>query len=138
MSEQMQKELLARLDALAQKMGVAGHALWEMYVRQSYVNGAEWLTGSIVAAVLFVVLLKKALKLDKELDDKFAADLKRYRAQTGPYHYERYPDVSSKGFFSVAGSFIPLVLSIWWLVFAVDYLANPSLQAFQAIVQAVK
>ena len=52
MNDQMQKELLARLDALAQKFGATGEHLWKILVRQALV---EVITDLACAAVFFAV-----------------------------------------------------------------------------------
>lgn len=54
----MNQELLARLDALAAKMGVASGMLWAAFVRQAYINLLMWVTFDIIFAVAAVLGLR--------------------------------------------------------------------------------
>jgi heme/copper-type cytochrome/quinol oxidase subunit 2 len=51
----LQKELLARLDALAAKLGVAASDLWAIYGRQAHLQLLENLVGAIISGVLTAI-----------------------------------------------------------------------------------
>jgi hypothetical protein len=66
MNEQLQKEIFTRLDAIAAKLGVAAAHLWEVLIRQGYIEG---LANIIVAIVLFFVVLVLGVKTSRVYQD---------------------------------------------------------------------
>jgi hypothetical protein len=57
MTPEMQKELLARLDALAAKLGVTADALWSLYLHQAHIEGIQDAIVAGVFGLLFVISL---------------------------------------------------------------------------------
>jgi hypothetical protein len=59
----LQKELLARLDALAAKLGVAASDLWAIYMRQAHIEGVQRVIGAVSFLLLTLGLTCLAIKL---------------------------------------------------------------------------
>ena len=71
MNEQLQKEIFAWLDALAAKLGVTANHLWEIVVRQQYIDGvaiAFLAVLLLVASCGGVLILRHARTLDRRAD----------------------------------------------------------------------
>lgn len=62
MNNEMQTQILQRIDGLAAKLGVAAQYLFALYVRQAKIDGYECLVGCVLAAVAFVVCALFAAK----------------------------------------------------------------------------
>ena len=72
MNDQTTQAILSRLDALAQKLGVAANALWAIYVRQGIVTGVEDAVFAALAATgsfsLFKFLVPFLVRRHNEAD----------------------------------------------------------------------
>lgn len=122
--EQFTKEMLARLDALASKLGVAAATIWGFYIRQAKMEGILHLVylACTLGAGLFclvvarrrVVLYKAESSRDKNVDRMIMATV----------------------LCIVAGVFI--VWSCYNLHEAVTALGNPGYYAFQTITEQLK
>lgn len=65
------QELLKRLDALGDKLGVAGAHLWSVLVRQAYIEGVTDLVVAGLVGIVFVVAFcigKKCVEIVNEGD----------------------------------------------------------------------
>jgi len=58
MSPEMQKELMARLDAVAAKMGVTASALWSVLVAQARIEGIKDSIWLLLSGVILVFVVK--------------------------------------------------------------------------------
>lgn len=75
MDEKLIAELLARLDVMTAKLGVAGEALWHIFVRQAVISA--WVDVAVCALIFiawwpFIKLVKRAVKIENE-DGKVAS-----------------------------------------------------------------
>lgn len=112
MNEQMQHEILSRLDALAAKLGVAAQNLFQLYVRQTKIDGIECVVGFLVLGVGSYFCGRAAYLRSKDDSD----------------------DAGSMGFWCV----LLVVGSIPCLVGAIDLLGNPNLWAFKSLLDTIK
>ena len=74
MSEQMQKELLARIDLLAAKFATTGSHLWEVMVKQQIINGwvgVFWAALFLIATVVAVRWCLRKLSKGDYYGDSF-------------------------------------------------------------------
>jgi hypothetical protein len=114
----MLNALLARLDALGAKIGQAGTAIWQMYLRQQKIGGLELLV------MAFVFLLSSIFVYCNK--NKLASYC----------HYEdnrRYANV-----FFIILSIGLLVGTFACLINAADFLFNPGYWAFQDLIHTVQ
>jgi hypothetical protein len=117
MNDEMQKQILARIDLLAQKLGLAANQIWEMFLRQSYINGIE---NAVLATILFVIAIF-----------------------LGMFGVKLYKNADTDG--EIAGAcaifFIVMIVccvAINCTVDSIDYLVNPQLKAFEAIYNCLR
>jgi tellurite resistance protein TehA-like permease len=118
MNQQILDALLARLDALGAKLGQAGTAIWQMYVRQSKINGLELIFGAVICllcALFFFLNTNKWTSNCLDENDELPAKITLY---------------------GVSAFF--LVIFCMCLINAADYLFNPGYWAFQDLIQTVK
>lgn len=69
MNPELQKELLARLDAIAQKLGIASASIWSYLIRQQSIDGTFYLAGAL-ACLIVIVLAWRAISRFEETDDR--------------------------------------------------------------------
>jgi hypothetical protein len=122
MTPDMQKELLARLDALAAKLGVTADALWQIYLSQAHIEGIQNIISGSIALGISIGLSVFGYKLIKKgLEDN-------------------YDDFE----FLCGGSIVCVVsLLVFFGAVAFGYsayteLANPGFWAFCALAGAIK
>jgi hypothetical protein len=79
--EEVKDEILKRLDALSEKLGQTGGHLWEVLVRQAYIDAWSALVFALLIAAFLVSFLVAGVKLvragSKDYDDewKFAVGI---------------------------------------------------------------
>lgn len=118
--EKFTQEMLARLDALAAKLGVAASAIWNFYIRQARIEGLLYLVylACTLGCCVFCVFLAKrrvsAFKRDRNIDHIGCA----------------------VPLFLVASGF--LAWSCFNLHESITALGNPGYFAFQAIIDQLK
>lgn len=128
MNEQLQQQLLQRLDALAQKLGIAATAIWNMYVQQARIDGLECVVFSVlsfVATGILSVIAKRryARPLVAPIKDEFDV-----------VHTDTHDDAS----WIAVCAFLCLIPAFICGCNAIDLLLNPQLVAFQRILEALK
>ena len=84
----MNDEVLARIDALAAKLGVVGEHLWGVLVRQAYIEGAGALFGAVVFALVAGGVLRAAFRAKAAHNP----NVKRYGEPVGPWKWEDHPE----------------------------------------------
>ena len=107
------KEVLARIDVLAAKLGVAANLLFSLYVRQAYIDGFETAFLALVFAVSMYFLERTAFKHREQLGD---------------------PEFVMP----CLGAVILFVLFMFSATDAADHLLNPQLAAFKDIMSTIK
>ena len=118
MNEEMQRQLLARLDAIAAKLGVGADALWHVIIREVWIEGIEyvaWTIGLFIAAFVFVRYVRKSLEWAK--DEEVCYFL--------------------VGLFALASAGCTLA-ACFFASDAIEHLLNPKFQALQYILSALK
>ena len=114
MNEQMMQEVLARIDALAAKFGIAAEYLWDVFMRQQVVvNGWMQFGVGVVFAVLFVCsIIATSRGVFGEWDDDH---------------------VTVEGIFTIIG-YATIFPALILLNDGVCHLLNPAYYAFKAII----
>lgn len=112
MNEQMQQQMMARLDAIAQKLGVAANVLWQATIRQQIVNGWECVLGAAIFGLAVLIGIHWLVKNWKEL--------------------------AEEAFWPALGVLVCVVIFLFFTFNAIDFLANPTYWAFRDILEAVK
>ena len=73
MNEQMQQELLNRLDALAAKLGTTAEHLWGVLIYQARIDALVSAIGFVVFGLITMFLYKVVRNADDEIDRIFPA-----------------------------------------------------------------
>lgn len=123
----MNEEVLVRIDALAAKLGVAAGHLWEILIRQAYVNLAMVALYGIVLGVLFTLAYRARQKEVLKRQAKQAEQESRYHY---PVEKSDLQDLLT-GVLWVGTGFLCI-----WMMFMVDaigYALNPEMFAFKEI-----
>lgn len=61
---QIDPELLKRLDALTDKLGVGAHQAWQIFIRQAHIEALSWVPWLILWIVAIFVFVWGSKKLD--------------------------------------------------------------------------
>ena len=123
------QELLERLDALSQKVGVGIEHMWEVLVRQAYVD-------AVTSSLLFLgcLLLWGAVYAKRAAIDKWVQD--------GAIEYKHisnsYPRLFPVGIALAALGVATLLLFIWAANAVPVALLNPEYHALEKIMDMVK
>lgn len=116
MNDEMQKQILTRLDALTSKLGTGVTQLYSLYLRQVYINGLEELVvASISGYLTFKIIRYFRQEFDKE---DFDVDLRK------------------TGFcilYVITGA-----VSLFYFIAALDCFSNPKLAAFELLIDKIK
>lgn len=115
----MEKELLQRLDLLAEKLGVASGHLWEILAKQAKI---EFFTD---AAALLVVCL-------------VAFFCTKHRSHISKWVQDGYDGREAIAFFSAAIFIIIFVLAVAGAITSSGYLFNPEYFALKQILEIAK
>jgi len=113
----MQKELLTRLDVIGAKLGVAANQLWALFVRQSYIDGLEYLVLFAIALCLSPWVMRNAKSLSSR-------DMGYSENVAGPLMWTTYAGL--------------LIFAAIMACSACDSLVNPQLAAFKCLMASVK
>lgn len=118
----LSEELLKRLDLVAGKMGQAGSYLWQLAVRQAYIEGVK----AVLAVIFCAVLLRTAYVL-----------IPRFYAKGVEQDWdEAMPLVGV--ILSCGVAFIAAIVLIVNTHIAVDALGNPQFFALRLLLEQVK
>jgi chromate transport protein ChrA len=110
------------IDALAEKLNVASAALWEILIRQMYVDGFLNLASMVIFGVVGLVSYKYFKKgLGMKSTNNYDMDAK-----------------AATIIFSVVGMIVAFVIVILCGINGVQYIANPEYWAIQALIEAVR
>lgn len=114
------QEIFKRLDAMAEKLGVAAQYLWGVVVKQAYVEGITDLIVTVVLAIAATIAIKLCIK----------------------WHYkiieDRWDDISYLPFtFAVIGIVVLLGIALGNLVDGVQHIANPAYFALKLLGEAI-
>ena len=133
MNEQLMQEVLARIDMLAAKLGIAAEYLWDVFMRQAYmVNGWYSLAiGLIVTTVGIVAMFRFAqyARISAEADKIYMSTMgEEERAAARAYKLNATAAVFC-GLLSLGAIIGPIAMFD-----AVAHLINPAYYAFKAII----
>lgn len=124
MSEQMMHELLARLDALAAKLGVAGEQVWRIMVRGVFREGLIDAIIGVLAGGIGICLLMLGMKRLCSWSNK-------------PWSYEReMGEGIAIGMCAVGG--LVLLFGILAVVRALPEVFNPEYKALHELITLLK
>jgi small-conductance mechanosensitive channel len=121
----VKEEILKRLDAIAEKLGVAAQHLWSVLVRQAYIESvAQVVTGIllIVAAVVIVRFVKRSY--DREMT----------RQLNGLY--DSHEAIGQ--FFGFVLCSIAIVAGVSVITFGCLGIANPEYYALKEILETLR
>ena len=123
---QLTEEVLARLDALAAKLGVSVERLWEILVSQAYLSGIFHLCSIGIAVVLCLALVRFTRRLAPDATDDVITRLEQ----------EETFFVCRVVSYTVLGAV--LALSVCFLNHAMTEILNPQYHAWREISEVLR
>jgi len=159
MNPDLQKELFSRLDAFANKLGVAAAHLWGVLTKQSVMDG---ITDFIWAGCLFLLVgvclyyahyyRGKQKRIDGGYQDRLAIWKAAFADRLGDINgnkyyrsgdWNSYPDEPKQSYdaetiWFLIGATVFTIIALFELTDAIRHVCNPEFYALQLLIDTVK